>query len=267
MTARTPLRTSLWSSKDDAVLFVLVDTNRMPRNLRGGKAFKKGSKGKAKEAAAAAEGGGGGGAGRYESPDRTQGVDFARVLRALGNRRMLCFCNDGVERVCKIRGALCKGPRRKKIEEGDIVLVSYRAYMEGTMSYALEESDSDEELGSLQHVGVTTFHKGGAGGTDSSTSATGGAATLDSGRKDIADIVHKYESRDWRYIRKEGSLHVHLFGERKEVAGGAGGVGDMDDIFDDRGGDDSGAAGGGGSGSGSGSDSGDDDGDIDIDAI
>jgi len=222
--------------------------------MRGGKAFKKGSKGKAKEAAAAAEGGGGG-AGRYESPDRTQGVDFARVLRALGNRRMLCFCNDGVERVCKIRGALCKGARRKKIEEGDIVLVSYRAYMEGTMSYALEESDSDEELGSLQHVGVTTFHKGG-GGTDTSISATGGAATLDSGRKDIADIVHKYESRDWRYIRKESGLHIHLFGERKEAAGG---VGDMEDIFDD-----SGAAASDNE-EGDGDDDGD--GDVDIDAI
>lgn len=206
--------------------------------MRGGKAFKKGSKGKAKEAAAAAAGeGGAGGAGRYESPDRTQGVDFARVLRALGNRRMLCFCNDGVERVCKIRGALCKGPRRKKIEIGDVVLVSYRAFMEGNMAYDVG-SDSDSEEDVLRHIGVTTYHAtgtGGGGGSD--LAATGGAATLDSGRKDIADIIHKYESRDWRYIRKEGGIHAQLFGEKKEATGGAGGAAgdDAEDIFDDRG--------------------------------
>lgn len=205
----------------------------MPRNMRGGKAFKKGSKGKAKEAAAAAGDGTGGGAGRYESPDRTQGVDFARVLRALGNRRMLCFCNDGVERVCKIRGALCKGARRKKIEIGDVVLVSYRAFMEGHMAYDVE-SDSDSDEDPFRHVGVTTYHAAGTGGGGSDMAATGGAATLDSGRKDIADIIHKYESRDWRYIRKEGGIHTQLFGEKKEATGAAG-VDDTEDIFDDRG--------------------------------
>lgn len=221
----------------------------MIRNQRGGKAYKKGSKGKAKEAAAAAACDGG--AGRFESPDRDQGVDYARILRALGNRRMLCFCNDGVERVGKIRGALCKGPGRKKIEIGDIVLVSYRAFMEGEADSLTD--DSDDEGG----VFITTAHRRG-GGTASAAAdmtPTAGAATLDSGRKDIADIVHKYESRHWRFIRKESGLHAKLFGEASATTSSAAAE-ETEDIFEDRGGamstKDAAA---------------DDDADIDIDAI
>lgn len=229
----------------------------MVRNQRGGKAYKKGSKGKAKEAAAAAAGDGG--AGRFEAPDRSQGVDYARVLRALGNRRMLCFCNDGAERVCKIRGALCKGPRRKKIEVGDIVLVSYRAFMEGESDSATDDSDFEES--GVGRVFATTAHRGGSSAAASDMTPTAGAATVDSGRKDIADIVHKYESRHWRYIRKEGGLHALLFGEAAAAAAAE----EMEDIFEDRGGDDGAdkAAGGGSDGSSEE----DEDGEVDIDAI
>ncbi len=237
----------------------------MVRNQRGGKAYKKGSKGKAKEAAAAAAGDGG--AGRFEAPDRSQGVDYARVLRALGNRRMLCFCNDGAERVCKIRGALCKGPRRKKIEVGDIVLVSYRAFMEGESDSATDDSDFEES--GAGRVFATTAHRGGGGSSAAASdmTPTAGAATVDSGRKDIADIVHKYESRHWRYIRREGGLHALLFGEAAAAAAAE----EMEDIFEDRGGDDGGdraASGGAGGGSDGSSDEDDDeDGEVDIDAI
>jgi initiation factor 1A len=225
----------------------------MIRNQRGGKAYKKGSKGKAKEAAAAAACDGG--AGRFESPDRDQGVDYARILRALGNRRMLCFCNDGVERVGKIRGALCKGPGRKKIEIGDIVLVSYRAFMEGEADSLTD--DSDDEGG----VFITTAHRRG-GGTASAAAdmtPTAGAATLDSGRKDIADIVHKYESRHWRFIRKESGLHAKLFGEASATTSASAAAEEAEDIFEDRG-----AVATKGAGAAAAAD---DDADIDIDAI
>ena len=230
----------------------------MIRNQRGGKAYKKGSKGKAKEAAAAASADGG--AGRFEAPDRTQGVDYARILRALGNRRMLCFCNDGAERVCKIRGALCKGPKRKKIEVGDIVLVSYRAFMEGAADSLTDDSDEEAPF-------VTTAHRGGsAAASASDMTPTAGAATLDSGRKDIGDIVHKYDSRHWRYIRKETGLHALLFGEAMGKASGvAGAVDEMEDIFEDRGGP-VGGSGGGGPSEEAGDDE-EDDGEIDIDNI
>lgn len=192
-------------------------TNRkMPRNLRGGKAFKKGKKAKPVGE------GGESHVQRFEKPDRSQGVDYARVMRALGSRRMLCFCNDGAERVCKIRGALCKGPRRQKIEVGDIVLVSYRAYM----SAGGDSDDSDDEFEEEPAVVATTVHRNGGGSAAASEMApTVGAATLDSGRKDVGDIIFKYDSRNWRIIRKQPGIHAQLFGEAS--VGGA----LEDDIF------------------------------------
>lgn len=238
----------------------------MIRNQRGGKAYKKGSKGKAKEAAAAASADGG--AGRFESPDRDQGVDYARILRALGNRRMLCFCNDGTERVCKIRGALCKGPRRKKIEVGDIVLVSYRAFMEGAADSLTDDSD-DEATPAF----VTTAHRGGGGSSSAAAdmTPTAGAATLESGCKDIGDIVHKYDSRHWRYIRKETGIHARLFGEGMGAAGSSGIAGAIDgaeeDIFEDQGGPATGSKEEKGCDCRDSDEEEDDDGDIDIDNI
>jgi translation initiation factor 1A len=85
-------------------------------NLRGGKAYKKGKKNPATaeiERAAKFSG-------------REDGQDYGRVTRLLGDRRVTCFCNDGIERICKIRGALCKGPKRQKIDVGDLVILSLR---------------------------------------------------------------------------------------------------------------------------------------------
>ena len=224
----------------------------MPRNLRGGKAYKKKKKPVAGGEETRVE--------RFIGVDRDQGVDYARVLRALGNRRMLCFCNDGVERVCKIRGALCKGPKRKKIEIGDIVAVSYRgvAFFEDDSDY----TDSDAETDVAASAAVTTAHRGGTSAAAASEmTPTASAATLDSGRKDIADIIHKYDSRNWRDIRKGGGIHPQLFSvatSAVEGAVGGGAAGMEDDIFEeDRPKE--------GSGSGSGSDS--DDSDLDVDAI
>lgn len=89
-------------------------------NLRGGKAYKKGKKKPAAGTAIESEGGGGKFSGREE------GQDYGRVLRLLGDRRVMCFCNDGAERIAKIRGALCKGPKKQKIEVGDLVILSAR---------------------------------------------------------------------------------------------------------------------------------------------
>ena len=89
-------------------------------NLRGGKAYKKGKKKPAVVTVAEGEGGGGKFSGREEDQD------YGRVLRLLGDRRVMCFCNDGVERIAKIRGALCKGPKKQKIDVGDLVILSAR---------------------------------------------------------------------------------------------------------------------------------------------
>lgn len=160
------------------------------RNLRGGKGFKKGKKG------------GGDDEERRRFVGRSAGQDYARVVRALGNRRMLCFCNDGEERVCKIRGALCRGPKKQIVGVGDIVLITLRDF---------EAADSDDE-GVIHHEGGST-----------TTDPTGGARTLVSGRKEIGDIIGKYESRDIRHIRKETGIHRMLLVADTAVD---------DDIFD-----------------------------------
>jgi initiation factor 1A len=159
-------------------------------NLHGGKSYKKGKKVSHEKD----EGGK-----KFYSRDDDQ--DYARVIRMLGNRRVVCFCNDGYERVCKIRGALCKGPKRQKIEVGDIVFISFRDF----------DEDSDEES-SAQHT-LT-------GGSD----ATGNVQVFASGRKEIADIIDKVHRDHWRHIKKEAGIHKDLF---FTAAGN-----DVGDIFD-----------------------------------
>ena len=63
--------------------------------------------------------------GSAEMHEIEEGQTVGRVIRVLGNRNMLVYCNDNKERLAHIRGGL-----RKKdacIEQGDIVLVSLRA--------------------------------------------------------------------------------------------------------------------------------------------
>ena len=154
------------------------------RNLRGGKAFKKGKKPAA---------GGDEKVPKFFGRDADQ--DYARAVSMLGHRRVRCLCNDGKERICKIRGSLCKGPKKQKIEVGDIVLISYRAFE--------DESGSDEDLsGNL--VGLSQSK----------------------GQSDVADIMYKYSRAHWRDIRKEGGIHHNLF--LSEQSGGEG----LDELFD-----------------------------------
>lgn len=165
------------------------------RNIRGGKGFKKGKKGPK---------------GVEEKEEKFVGreadQDYARVMRLLGDRRVLCFCNDGKERICKIRGALCKGPNKQIIGEGDIVLISFRDY-----------GDSE----------------------DSDTDISGGASLSKTKKKaDVADILHRFSSKHQHSIRKEEGIHRNLF---LVVATAAG----TDDtlVFEEE--DESGAAGAG----------------------
>jgi translation initiation factor 1A len=81
----------------------------MPPNAKGGKGYKKKKK-----------------VGEPLEPiyiERTPDQQVARVIRLLGNRNVLCFCNDNRLRICHICGRM-KG--RQWIEPGDVVLVSVR---------------------------------------------------------------------------------------------------------------------------------------------
>ena len=157
----------------------------MPKNFSGGKHFKKGRK---------LPTDGGTDEKRFDGIE--EGQDLGRVTKMLGNRRVLCFCgNDGMERVCKIRGVLCKGPKKQRIDIGDIVLISSRDY--STSTYV----DSDEE-----DVAETSH----------AIKASDGGAVTASGKRDIYDLITKLSSsqiRDARRTHKE--LHKLLF----ELAG------------------------------------------------
>ena len=58
------------------------------------------------------------------------GQMVGRVLKSLGDRNMLIYCNDGRERIAHIRGGLRK--KVAKIEVGDVVLISLRSTEEGS---------------------------------------------------------------------------------------------------------------------------------------
>ncbi len=81
----------------------------MPPNAKGGKAYKK-----QKKSSGPAE------------PiflERSGDQQVARVVRLLGDRNVLCYCNDNRLRVCHICGRMKK---REWIEPGDVVLISQR---------------------------------------------------------------------------------------------------------------------------------------------
>ena len=81
----------------------------MGRNLIGGKDYKK--KKHATETA------------KYQEKEDDQ--LWARVIKILGNRNTLAYCNDNVVRLCHIRGSIRKD---KWISVGDIVLISCRDF-------------------------------------------------------------------------------------------------------------------------------------------
>ena len=152
------------------------------RNLRGGKAFKKGKKAPAGDAEKVE---------KFSGRDGDQ--DYARVIAMLGNRRVRCFCNDAKERICKIRGSMCKGPKKQKIEVGDIVLISYR-------DFAYSSEDEEEVMVDLSGAAVKQ-------------------------NAEIADIIGKYSRSHWRDIRKEPGIHHRLFiGDQEKEA--------FDELFD-----------------------------------
>ena len=73
---------------------------------------------------------------------------IGRTMKVLGNRRMLVYCNDNTQRICKIRGALGK---KSWINVGDIVLISVREELAAgsTGSIALSKVDISGERGDI----------------------------------------------------------------------------------------------------------------------
>jgi translation initiation factor 1A len=78
-------------------------------NKRGGKDYKRGK----------------GGEPTQDFIDIQPGQYMARAIRVLGNRNVLCYCDDNVIRICHI----CRTMRKSEwVETGDMVLVSLRDF-------------------------------------------------------------------------------------------------------------------------------------------
>jgi initiation factor 1A len=86
----------------------------MPGNVKGGKGYKKGKNSSDQEV-------------KFVSCQ--EGQIYGRALKALGNRRFRVFCNDSVERICKLRGSMRKSDW---VEEGTLVILSIRDFTNAT---------------------------------------------------------------------------------------------------------------------------------------
>ena len=102
------------------------------------------------------------------------GQQIGRVLRLLGNRRLSIYCNDNVERICRIRGKLQK---RVWINTGDIVLVGMRDYSNP------DSDDSDDGT-----------HK-----------------KFEFKSSDRGDVLAKYDPGVYSKLRKIEGINYHLF--------------------------------------------------------
>jgi len=99
---------------------------KMPRNIKGGKGHKRGANHNDGD--------------KKELPTKTQGQDYAQVLKMLGNGRVTVFCFDGRERLGIIRGSMRK---RSWIYVGDIVLIGSREFQDEKVDILHKYSPSD----------------------------------------------------------------------------------------------------------------------------
>lgn len=88
--------------------------------------------------------------------NEADGQMIGRVLRGLGNRRMLVYCNDKIQRVARIRGSMKKGCW---ISTGDIVLLSIREFGSGSVAAAAASETSSEKADILAKYDASLFPK------------------------------------------------------------------------------------------------------------
>lgn len=81
------------------------------------------------------------------------GQAYAVVVTMLGNRRVMARCDDGVERLCKIRGSI---KRSEWISANDVVLVALRDFEDEKgdvlMRYGHDEVRQLRKIGELAHL-------------------------------------------------------------------------------------------------------------------
>lgn len=148
-------------------------------NYKGGKAYKKKK---------------GGETNAIIQIDRQPDQQLARVIRVLGNRNMLCYCNDNLIRVCHVRGKL---RNRVYIELGDVILISLRDY-EATV----EDADGLSSDGDSSQP------------TPAIPLLPGEAKVVKEEKKEAAmrgDILAKYPLEYLSKLKKEDGVNPRLF--------------------------------------------------------
>ena len=87
----------------------------MPKNVKGGKAYKRMKQGTDDDR-------------NMIECNYEDGQQYGRILRNMGGMNLIVFCNDEHERMCHIRGGIKKSCR---MHEGDIVVLSLRDLYNG----------------------------------------------------------------------------------------------------------------------------------------
>lgn len=147
-------------------------------NYKGGKAYKKKK--------------GGDQANTIIQIDRQPDQQLARVIRVLGNRNMLCYCNDNMIRICHVRGKL---RNRVYIELGDVILISLRDY-EATV----EDAGGASSQATAPPTGIPLM--------------PGEAKVVKEEKKEAAmrgDILAKYPPEYLSKLKKEDGVNPRLF--------------------------------------------------------
>jgi initiation factor 1A len=125
---------------------------------------------------------------------KEDGQVYGRATAMLGNGRLRAKCDDGVERLCKIRGSM---RRREFVHVGDLVLVALRDFTGG----------------------------GGGGGGDSggqNTEFADAAADADADSKkkaplEKADVIFRYQPPEVQILKKYGeAVNIMIDAEEKD---------------------------------------------------
>jgi translation initiation factor 1A len=81
---------------------------------------------------------------------KEEGQVYGRAMAMLGNGRLRAKCDDGVERLCKIRGSM---RRREFVHVGDLVLVALRDFG-GQQTADDDDDEGDSKKKALEKADV-----------------------------------------------------------------------------------------------------------------
>lgn len=120
-----------------------------------------------------------------DMPVREDGQLYARVTQMLGNGRLMAACDDGVVRLCKIRGSMRK---REWVRVGDTVLVALRCFQDDKADVVFRYDDG--EVHRLRRMGEVT------GAIGAATDDPDDAGELD----DVVEFEPGEDEADWERI-------------------------------------------------------------------